>query len=125
MATQNGDSGLEIERPIYRQTALIVLGTALLLLAPLFAMQFTNAVNWDVFDFAIAGLFLVGSSIIYVLLASILINARFRFSHGVVLAVMLFLVWAELFVGIFGSLFPGTQLPTSMGPDRLQPPSIR
>jgi hypothetical protein len=108
MATKNGDSGLEIDRPICRQIALIVLGAAFLLLAPLFAMQFTNEVNWDLFDFAIAGLLLVGSGIIYVLLAGILINARSRFVLGVVLAVMLFLVWAELSVGIFGSPFAGT-----------------
>lgn len=77
-------------------------------LAPLFAMQFTDEVNWDSFDFAVAGLLLVGSGIIYVLLASILISARSRFFLGFVLAAMLFLVWAELSVGIFGSPFAGT-----------------
>ena len=48
-----------------------IFGIALLiLLLPLIAMQFTNEVNWSLFDFIIAGVLLFGMGIILDLILS-------------------------------------------------------
>ena len=36
---------------------------ALLLLIPLIAMQFTNEVNWNIVDFIVAGILLIGTAL--------------------------------------------------------------
>jgi archaellum biogenesis protein FlaJ (TadC family) len=42
----------------------IVLTVVVLLLIPLIAMQFTNEVNWTLFDFVVAGVLLLGTGFI-------------------------------------------------------------
>lgn len=81
----------------------VVLATALLLLVPLVAMQFTDEASWSLFDFAVAAVLLIGTGLAYELIAS-------RAGHGVhKLAVAsavgtgLLLVWVNLAVGIIGS----------------------
>ena len=81
---------------------------ALLLLIPFAAMQFTEEVNWSLFDFLVAGFLLVGSGL---LLETILKNVRttkLRVLLIIGLFLVLFLVWAELAVGIFGTPFAGS-----------------
>lgn len=106
MKIMNGDG--KVEQPVSRQIMFIVLGAAFLLLMPLLAMQFTDEVAWDLFDFAVAGALLVGTGGIYVLLARRVSKARYRVVLAVALAVALFLVWGELAVGIFGTPVAGT-----------------
>ncbi len=71
-------------------------------------MQFTEEVNWSVFDFIIGGalLFLVGLALN---VAWITIQKK---EHRIILClVILFLfvlIWAELAVGIFNSRFAGS-----------------
>lgn len=103
----NGGSNLKVNQSAFKQIVLIVLGTALVLWVPFCVMQFTDEVNWDLFDFAIAAMLLVGAGLIYMLLARKVSNTRFRAIFAGVLAVTLFLVWAEFSVGIFGSPFAG------------------
>lgn len=86
-----------------------ILGTILgLLLIPLVAMQFTDEVDWDLFDFTIMGILLLitGLSIEFVLRSFKRIQERVLIS-GAILFVF-FLVWAELAVGIFGSPWAGS-----------------
>lgn len=108
MGNRNSDGELKVEQPVSKQIVFIVLGAALILLAPLLAMQFTDEVNWDLLDFTVAGSLLVGTGLIYVLASRMLSNARSRVVLVFALAVVLLLVWAELSVGIFGTPFAGT-----------------
>lgn len=86
----------------------IILSVAgLLLLLPLVAMQFTNEVNWTFSDFIVAGILLFGTGgLIELTIRKInQISLRVWVILGILL--VLFLVWAELAVGIFGTPFAG------------------
>ena len=76
---------------------------ALILLLPLFAMQFTDQVVWDVADFAIFGALLVGVGVTFELAARKTGNSAYRSAVGVALAAVFILVWVNGAVGIIGS----------------------
>lgn len=86
----------------------IMLTVVLLLLIPLIAMQFTDEVNWSLFDFVVMGVLLFGTG----LMCELVLRKVKKFEHRIAicaaLVVMLFLIWAELAVGIFGSPFAGS-----------------
>lgn len=86
----------------------IVLVVMLLLLIPFIAMQFTDEVNWTVFDFVVAGILLLGTGLLFELVIRKLKNKNYQIAAITVLLAVLFLVWAELAVGIFGSPFAGS-----------------
>jgi hypothetical protein len=75
--------------------------TALLLLTPLVAMQFSDEVNWTVSDFAFAGGILVVSGIIYELAARV---GNLAYQAAVVLALgaSVLSLWVTGAVGIIG-----------------------
>ena len=75
---------------------------ALILLLPLFAMQVTDGVDWDVADFATFGAMLVGAGGTYELAAKMTGNNAYRAAVGVALAAAFILVWLSLGVGIIG-----------------------
>ena len=50
----------------HRPAVLIALVTALVLLLPLLAMQFTDGVDWGVFDFVLAGVLVGGTGLLLV-----------------------------------------------------------
>lgn len=76
---------------------------ALILLLPLFAMQVTDQVVWDVTDFAIFGALLVGIGVTYELAARKTGNTAYRTAVGVALAAAFILVWVNGAVGIIAS----------------------
>lgn len=87
---------------------LLLAGAAALLTVPLIAMQFTNEVDWNATDFIIAGILLFGTAIVIDLVARKAKSSGKRALYiGLVLAA-LFLIWAELAVGIFGTPFAGS-----------------
>ena len=86
-----------------RALVRIVLITALVLMLPLIAMQFTDEVNWDLADFTIAGALLIGTGITFELIASKMRNLAYRAAVGVAVATALLLVWVNLAVGIVGN----------------------
>ena len=86
----------------------IVLAVALILLIPLIAMQFTNEVNWNVFDFVVMGSLLLGTGLMCELVIRKVKNKDYRIGMLAVIVVALFLIWAELAVGIFGTPFAGS-----------------
>lgn len=108
MKTMNGDGKFKAGQPVSRQIMFVVLGSACVLLVPLLAMQFTNEVDWDLFDFAVMGALLVGTGVTYVLLARMVSNGQQRLMLGLGLAVAFFLIWAELAVGVFGTPIAGS-----------------
>lgn len=91
-----------------KRLIIIVAVIVLLLLIPLVAMQFTNEVNWDIMDFIVMGILLLGAGLlIEIILRKVKsINKRYLVIGAVVIAFIL--IWAELAVGIFGSPFAGS-----------------
>ena len=80
----------------------------LLLIIPLIAMQLTDEVEWSLFDFIIMGTLLLITG----LMGEIIFKKVKKYKHRVILyvvvAIIFFLIWVELAVGIFGTLFAGS-----------------
>lgn len=76
---------------------------ALLLLLPLVAMQFTDAVNWTIGDFIFAGLLLLGAVFPFDVALRKQRNVYYIAAVGVALAAAFLLVWVNAAVGIIGS----------------------
>lgn len=88
---------------------IIILSTAFLLCSiPLIAMQFTHEVNWSGFDFLVAAILLFGTGLMLELILRKVKTLRFRWILGISLLIILFLLWVELAVGIFGSPIAGS-----------------
>ena len=79
----------------------IISVVALLLLTPLIAMQFTNEVNWDILDFIVAGILLLSTGLACNFKIQKVKNTKFRIAICLAIFTILFLIWAELAVGIF------------------------
>lgn len=87
---------------------IIISIVAFLLLIPFLAMQFTDEVNWSLFDFAVMGILLLSTGILLDLVLRKVKTIKNRLLVGFVVLLAFFLIWAELAVGIFGSPFAGS-----------------
>ena len=90
-----------------RLTGILIV-VALILIVPLIAMQFSEEVNWDLFDFAVAGVLLLTTGLVIELVMSKVKNKNHRLGLVAVILIALFLIWAELAVGVFGTPFAGS-----------------
>lgn len=81
----------------------IVLLTALFLLVPLIAMQFTSEVNWTLFDFVFAAVMFLSAGLAYEFLATR--QGTIAYKAGAALAIVgaFLLIWITGAVGIIGS----------------------
>lgn len=86
----------------YRVAARPVLATALILMLPLLAMQFTDEMAWNLADFVVAGALLFGTGLAYELAARRSGDVAYRAAAGFALAAAFLLVWINLAVGIIG-----------------------
>ena len=86
----------------------ILLIIVVLLCIPLIAMQFTNEVVWSLSDLIIAGILLLGTGIVIEVVARNVKEKRTRIGMIIGTLVVLFLVWTELAVGVFGTPFAGS-----------------
>lgn len=86
----------------------IVVTVAILLLIPFFAMKFTGEVNWTPIDFITAGVLLFGTGLLCELVLRKVTTIKYRIALCAGLLIALFLVWAELAVGLFGTPFAGS-----------------
>jgi Kef-type K+ transport system membrane component KefB len=86
----------------------IILTVVFILLIPLVAMQFTTEVDWKLFDFLIMGTLLLGTGLLCELVLRKVKKTEYRIAIVVALLLALFLIWAELAVGIFGTPFAGS-----------------
>jgi hypothetical protein len=93
--------------PKPKTTLLLLSIVLLLLLIPFVAMQFTNEVNWSLRDFIMAGVLLFGTSLVIELLLRKVKSTKHRLLISGIILLLLFLLWAELAVGIFGSPIAG------------------
>ncbi len=76
--------------------------TGVILFIPFMAMQFSNEVNWSLFDFIFAGVFIFGIGSIYKLLTRKKGNIIYRISTGLFLISILMIIWINGAVGILG-----------------------
>lgn len=84
-----------------KRLLIILLCVPVLLLIPLVAMNFTQEVHWDLLDFIVAGILLLGTglAIEFVLRKVNTRKGRIVLISGALFALVL--VWMQLAVGIF------------------------
>lgn len=80
----------------------------LLLCIPLVAMQFSNEVDWKPFDFLVAGILLYGTALACEGVLRKVKTTGYRLLALAAILMALFLVWAELAIGIFGTPLAGS-----------------
>ena len=86
---------------------IIMLTSTILLLIPLITMQFTDEVNWTLFDFVVAGALLIGTGLMCELVIRKVNKTKYRIAICIALLIVLLLIWADLAVGIFGTPLSG------------------
>ena len=91
-----------------RRLPAIVFTVGLLLLIPLVAMQFTSEVDWDQTDFIVTGMLLLGTGLLIELVLRKVKKTSYRIIACGAILLVLFLIWAELAVGLFGTPFAGS-----------------
>jgi len=94
---------MNTERKILPTIAYPAVGTGLILMIPLIAMQFTSEVDWTLSDFVIAGTLLFGTGLTYTLVTRKSGEMMYRFAIAFALFTGLFLIWVNMAVGIIGS----------------------
>jgi uncharacterized membrane protein len=83
--------------------AWIALGTGFVLLVPLLAMQVTEEVNCGILDFVTMGALLFSAGSIFVLIAR-KVPRKYWLAIGLLIALIVLYVWAELAVGVLTNL---------------------
>ncbi|MGB3173514.1 MAG: hypothetical protein WBB12_06670 [Saprospiraceae bacterium] len=86
---------------------IIVVTVAFLLLIPFIAMQYTEEVSWNLSDFVVAGVLLLGTGLLCELVIRKVNQKGLRIVICVALLTILLLLWAELAVGILGTPLSG------------------
>lgn len=76
-----------------------------LLLIPFLAMQFSQEVNWSVWDFLVMGTLLLFLVIAIEILIKCVKQKKTRIGLIIAAVVAFLLVWAELSVGVLGAFF--------------------
>jgi hypothetical protein len=79
----------------------IFVGTGLILLIPMVAMQFSSEVNWGLEDFVVIGALLIGAGLVYEFVASKVKNSTHRALLALLVVGIGVWLWAELAVGLF------------------------
>lgn len=103
METQKNNSSTANKRLVGILVAMTVL-----LLIPLTAMQFTNEVDWNLFDFILMGILLLGTGLLCELVMRKVKKTQHRILICAGILLVFFLIWAELAVGVFGTPFAGS-----------------
>jgi hypothetical protein len=81
----------------------VAFATAFLLMIPFVAMQYSDEVVWTAFDFVVAGVLLFGAGLTFELISRRRPGIAYRIGVAVAVFTGLFLVWANLAVGLIGS----------------------
>jgi hypothetical protein len=93
---------MENQRKFKQSILGVGLATALLLMLPLIAMQFTNEVDWSPFDFMVMGALLFGTGVSFVVVISFATNLIHKAAIAMAVGSTFFLIWANLAVGLIG-----------------------
>lgn len=92
-----------------KERRIILFSAATTFLAvPLIAMQFSKEVNWQAFDFVIASILLFGTAFACDFILTNVKDTKRRVFICLGVLLLLFVIWAELAVGIFGSPIAGS-----------------
>ena len=86
----------------------IIVVTGIVLFIPFIAMLFTDEVRWSTFDFVLMDLMIFSSVLLGVTLQKKIKNPKKRILVIIILLLLFLLIWAELAVGIFDTLFAGS-----------------
>ena len=81
----------------------LALGVGLILLVPFAAMQFSDEMNWSLFDFILLGALLFGTGLALELLSRQAVNNTHRLALASTLVTSLLLLLVNLAVGVIGS----------------------
>ena len=87
---------------------IILIAVAILLLIPLIAMQFTNEINWTIFDFVVMGILLLITGLLCEFVLRKVTKTKHKIALCLVILLAFIIVWAELSVGVFGTVFSGS-----------------
>lgn len=87
---------------------LLLIACTVLLSVPLVAMQFTNEVNWSIFDFLVAAVLLYSAATSVEFIMQKVKKTILKIVLMLVLAMMFSILWLELAVGLFGSPIAGS-----------------
>ena len=91
----------------YKRLVIIIITVLVLLFIPFIAMQYTDDVNWNLFDFVIAGILLIGTGLMCEFAWRKIKKTKYRIPFILAILATLLIIWLELAVGIFGSPFSG------------------
>lgn len=87
----------------HRLRPLVWGGAAALLLLPAVAMQFTDEVQWDAFDFLVMGGMLLAVCLAFEIAVRLARNNAYLVASAIAVGASFLTAWANLAVGIIGS----------------------
>ena len=90
-----------------KRLVIILTSVVILLLIPFIAMQFTDEVVWTGLDFAVMGILLLSTGLMWDLVMRKVKKIEYRIVLFIAILGAFVLIWAELAVGIFGTPFSG------------------
>lgn len=91
-----------------KRLIIILTIVPVLLLIPLIAMGLTNEVVWDLTDFVIMFVLLTATGLAIEFTLRKVKSTKYRLILCFGILLVLFLIWAELAVGLFGTPFAGS-----------------
>lgn len=90
-----------------KQFTFILIIVVLLLSIPFVVSFFNTEVNWSWFDYTVMGILLLLVGITAAFLFNNLKNKKRRWLYFILLGIVLFVIWAELAVGVFNTVIAG------------------
>lgn len=91
----------------FKQFVWILILVVLLLSIPFWASLIGDTVNWSWFDYTVMGVLLLLVGITAMFLYNNIKNKNKRWLYFMLLALVLFIIWAELAVGVFNTFIAG------------------
>lgn len=91
----------------FKQFVWILILVVLLLSIPFSVSLIGDTVNWSWFDYTVMGVLLLLVGITAMFLHNNIKNKNKRWLYFMLLALVLFIIWAELAVGVFNTVIAG------------------
>jgi hypothetical protein len=88
---------------VFQAIRIALIFTAIILLIPMVAMQYTEEVNWTFSDFIVMGALLMTTGTCFALIIIMRESVIYRVGFSLALATAFLLIWANLAVGLISS----------------------